>query len=124
MGVVNWIAVLLAGLVGASALSTGLSRVPARVRRSRGRDGLLASALMTFSAIMLGHNFARIGPETLAAKPWLYWMMSGGFALWFVAPALLMSLGRQGVAWAWRLVEAAVWIAAYLVMGSVFWLLA
>lgn len=124
MGAVNWIAVLLAGLAGAAALIALLARLPARVRGGAGRGALLASALMTFSAIMLGHNFARIGPETLAAKPWLYWMMSGGFALWFVAPALLLSLGRQGVAWASRLVEAAVWIAAYLVMGTVFWLVA
>ena len=124
MGAVNWIAVLLAGLAGAAALIALLARLPARVRGEAGRGALLASALMTFSAIMLGHNFARIGPETLAAKPWLYWMMSGGFALWFVAPALLLSLGRQGVAWARRLVEAAVWIAAYLVMGTVFFLLA
>jgi hypothetical protein len=120
---VNWIAVLLAGLAGAAALLAGLVRLPPGGRDQSGRTALLAAALMTFSAVMLGHNFARIGPETLGVKPWLYWMMSGGFALWFVAPALLLSLGRQGVGWRSRLAEAAVWITAYLVMGSVFWLL-
>ena len=35
--------------------------------------------------------FARVGAETLAAKPWLYFMMSGGLAIAFVIPALWIS---------------------------------
>ncbi len=58
-----------------------------------------AVALMLVSAAMLGHAFARIGPEVLALKPKLYFMQSGGLALAFVIPALLLVGQRNQTPW-------------------------
>ena len=116
MGPVNWIAVIVAGLV-ASAVLIALLR-PAGAGRIVG-----TMAFMLVGSAMLGHALARIGAEKLALKPQLYFMQSGGLALAFVIPALWISgwrrgasareLGREGLAFA----------LAYLAMGAVFWAL-
>jgi Protein of unknown function (DUF1761) len=77
--------------------------------------------VMLIGAAMLGHGFARIGTATLAAKPWLYFMQSGGVALAFVIPAVWISHARSGMARRARLVDCGFWLAAYLTMGVVFW---
>ena len=109
MGPVNWITVVLAGLVAAGVLHLA-------ERREGGlrRLGLLA-LVMLIAAAMLGHALARIGAERLAAKPWLFFMQTGGLAGAFVIPALLVN----GVKWP----RALGWLAAYLAMGAVFWML-
>ena len=133
MGAVNWLAVILAanlavalGIVwygplfgGGRPLLQGHLPDGSRPARSWG----LAVGVMLAAAVMLGHNFARIGPDTLHAKPWLYPMMGGGFALWFVAPALYRSLARRGVLARDRWIDCVFWISAYLGMGGVFWVL-
>ena len=110
MGPVNWIAVLVAGLAGALVLYL----IEARQGGTR-RLACLALVILVASA-MLGHALARIGAERLAGKPWLFFMQSGGLAAAFVVPALVVN----GV----KLPRALGWLAAYLVMGGVFWLLA
>ena len=113
----NWpmdgIAIVAAGLVGAGVW-LGLNR-----GGSWGR-WLGAVALMLISAAMLGHAFARIGPEVLALKPKLYFMQSGGLALAFVIPALVLVGARHGIAWRATLRDGAVLLSAYLAMGTVF----
>jgi hypothetical protein len=84
----------------------------------------LGGGLMLISAAMLGHNYARIGTETLAAKPWLYFMQSGGIAIAFVIPAIWMTYFRLGAPRRVRLVESGYYLVAYLAMGAVFWALA
>lgn len=117
MGPVNWIAVIVAAIV-----ATALGAVwQARTTRPTPQSIALVLAGMLLSATMIGHNFARVGPETLHAKPWLYFMMSGGLALAFVAPALYIGLARYGVSRADRARDCGYWIAAYLAMGAVFW---
>lgn len=119
MGAVNWLAVALAALAG-TGLVLGWYRWLMPAGKPLGLAGALGACAI--AAVMLGHNFARIGVETLGAKPWLYWMMAGGFALWFAAPVLFVALGRQGVPVRVRLSECAAWIAAFLVMGTAFYL--
>ena len=109
MGPVNWIAVLVAGLAGALVLHL----IEARQGGTR-RLACLALVMLVASA-MLGHALARIGADRLALRPWLYFMQSGGLAAAFVVPALFVN----GV----KLQRALGWLAAYLVMGGVFWLL-
>lgn len=125
MGPVDWMAVLVAGVLGGLVLVVlmpGTSRLGVVRRDLNWKAVVPAIAVTMIAAIMLGHNFARIGAGALGVKPWLYWMMTGGFALWFVVPALILSLGRQKVGWSARLTEAGAWLAAYLAMGTVFWL--
>ncbi len=78
---------------------------------------------MLLTSAMMGHMFARIGAETLAAKPWLYFMMSGGLALAFVIPALWISFTHIRVPTRVAMIDAGYWLAGYLTMGAVFWLL-
>jgi hypothetical protein len=129
MGAVNWIAVVLAANL---AVAVGIVWHGPLFRTGRplleGRGGPAKSYLATvivmlLGAVMLGHNFARLGPVTLGAKPWLYFMMSGGVALFFIAPALWLAAARQGVPGRQRALDAGFWIAAYLAMGLVFWAL-
>lgn len=117
MGPVNWLAVVLAALAG---LALWALRRRGAMRRE---SAALAALVMLLAATMMGHNFARVGAETLAGKPWLYWMMTGGFAIWFVAPALVLALADRGLPWRDRADEGAFWILAYLAMGTVFWIL-
>ena len=135
MGPVDWLAVLLAALAaGALALvwfGPAFGRAKARkvapgkiAARSRpevvvGVTGLL----LLVTATMLGHMFARVGAETLAARPWLYFMMSGGLALAFVIPALWISFSHIRVPTRVALIDAGYWLVAYLAMGLMFYLL-
>lgn len=72
-------------------------------------------------AAMLGHALDRIGADTLAAKPWLYFMQSGGLALAFVLPALWIGQARRGGKLARSTRDSAAFLLAYLAMGLVFW---
>ncbi len=129
MGPVNWLAVVLAANM---AVAVGIVWYGPLFRSGRplleGQGKAVRSygwvvAAMLLAATMMGHNFARLGAETLAGKPWLYWMMSGGFALWFVVPALFIGLARHGVATRDRLIDCGFWTAAFLTMGTTFWAL-
>ncbi|OYU33070.1 DUF1761 domain-containing protein [Novosphingobium sp. PASSN1] len=117
MGPVNWLAVVAAALA-ALAFGAGVQGAAARTARQL----VLAGALLLLTSAMMGHMFARVGAATLAVKPWLYFMMSGGLALAFVAPALAMGEARGGASAVKVLRGAAFWIVSYLVMGTVFWL--
>ncbi len=128
MGPVNWLAVALAALVGLALALLWLGPL------SRSRRGAMLGAqrpalpvlaplvVMALAAIMFGHAFARIGSDTLAIKPWLYFMQTGGIAIAFVMPALWMMQGRQGTEPARKLGDCLFWLLAYLSMGAVFWL--
>jgi hypothetical protein len=133
MGPINWLAVVLAANLAVAVgivwhgplfrtgqpLLAGASGDGAPPRRS----WWIVEAVMLLAALMLGHNFARIGAATLDAKPWLYFMQSGGLAIFFVIPAIWLNHLRQGVGRRKRLVDAGFWLAAYLVMGATFWAL-
>ena len=81
-----------------------------------------AYGLTLIPAAMLGHALARIGPDKLALKPWLYFMQSGGLALAFVLPALWLLGLRDGAAKAAMTRDSAAFVLAYLAMGTVFWI--
>lgn len=110
MGPVNWMAVLVAGLAGALLLHL------IEARRGGARRLACLALVMLVASAMLGHALARIGAERLALRPWLFFMQSGGLAAAFVVPALLVN--------SVKLPRALGWLAAYLVMGGAFWLLA
>lgn len=129
MGPVNWLAVVLAsllavmiGLVWFGPLFNMAQPFFGDVSKRR-RFAWTGGLLMFVSAAMLGHMYARIGSETLAAKPWLYWMQAGGIAVAFVIPAIWMTWYRLGSDRRTRLVESGYYLAAYLAMGTVFWAL-
>lgn len=130
MGPIDWLAVVLApclalalGMVWHGPLfRTGRPLLPGNSQPT-GKYGLVLAVLLIGSA-MLGHSFARIGAETLAAKPWLYFMQSGGVAIAFVIPAVWLTHLRCGTGMRERLIDAGYWLAAYLVMGLTFWALA
>lgn len=129
MGPVNWLAVILAaalavaiGMVWNGPLfRTGRQILPGN-SQPIGRYGLVAFVFLIGSA-MLGHAFARIGAATLDAKPWLYFMQSGGIALAFVIPAVWLTHLRSGTAMDRRVLDCGFWFIAYLAMGAVFWVL-
>lgn len=135
MGPVDWIAVVLAALAAgllalawfgpafghAKSRKVAAGRVMTRARPER--IAALSAALLLVTATMLGHMFARVGSEALAAKPWLYFMMSGGLALAFVIPALWISFSHIRLPTRVALIDAGYWLAAYLAMGLVFFLL-
>lgn len=117
MGPMNWVAIAVAAVVMAGLwLWRDRPRAPS--------DVPLAIGLSLLPALMLGHALARIGPEVLALKPKLYWMQSGGLAVAFVIPALVLSLRRHGTRWPLAMADAAFWLGVYLAMGTVFWALA
>jgi hypothetical protein len=130
MGPMNWIAVLLAA---ATAMLIGVLWKGPLIRSGRrsmlggpmrpGGHSVLAAVVFLLAAAMLGHGFARIGTETLAAKPWLYFMQTGGTALFFVVPAVWLTHTRNGTEPARRLLDCAFWLVAYLAMGTMFWFL-
>lgn len=117
MGPVNWL-VVVAATLAALAFGAGVQGPAAR----RPAQLALAGALLLLTAAMMGHMFARVGAATLAVKPWLYFMMSGGLALAFVAPALTIGEARAGASAGTVIRGAVFWIATYLLMGTVFWL--
>lgn len=113
MGPMNWLGVAAAALIAAGLV----------LALRRGSAPVVAVAGMLVSAGMLGHALARIGPETLAVKPWLYFMQSGGLALAFVIPALWISHSRTGAPRAETVKDSGAFLLAYLAMGGVFFLL-
>ena len=125
MGPVNWLAVILA--VGAALLVAAVWYGPVfgHVRRVVLEPVMLAltAVLLLLTSAMMGHMFARVGGATLAQKPWLYFMMSGGLALAFVIPALMISYSQQRIAARLALIDAGFWLVGYLTMGLMFLLL-
>ena len=113
MGPMNWLGVVAAALIAAGLVLT----------LRRGILPVVAVGGMLVSAGMLGHALARIGPETLTAKPWLYFMQSGGLALAFVIPALWISQSRTGTPRAETAKDSGAFMLAYRAMGGVFFLL-
>lgn len=113
MGPMNWLGVIAAALVAAGLL----------LALRRGISPVAAVGGMLVSAAMLGHALARIGPETLGAKPWLYFMQSGGLALAFVIPALWVTRSGTGKSRADTAKDSGAFLLAYLAMGGVFFLL-
>lgn len=113
MGPMNWLGVVAAALIAAGLL----------LALRRGMWPVAAVIGMLVSAGMLGHALARIGAETLAAKPWLYFMQSGGLALAFVIPALWISRSDTGKSRADTVKDSGAFLLAYLAMGGVFFLL-
>ena len=130
MGPVNWLAVILAAALAVAVALVWNGPLFRTGRQILSGDGkprgnyALVALVMLVSAAMLGHNYARIGAETLDERPWLYFMQSGGLALAFVIPAVWLTNLRRGVDRRTRLVDAGMWLAAYLAMGLVFWALA
>lgn len=130
MGPVNWLGVILAaglalaiGIVWHGPLfRTGRQLLPGNSQRSG--NFAVVEVVFLISAVMLGHMFARIGAETLAAKPWLYFMQTGGVALAFVIPAVWLTHVRVRTEPMRRVVDCLFWLVAYLAMGLVFWALA
>ena len=129
MGPMNWLAVFLAACIAVAVgivwhgplFRTGRQLLPGDSQPTG--NFALVMVVMLISTIMLGHNFARIGPETLNAKPWLYFMQSGGIALAFVIPAVWLTYARKGAGAAERLIDCGFWLVAYLAMGATFWAL-
>jgi hypothetical protein len=136
MGSVNWLAVFAAALaafaMGGLWYGPLLGRAKLEevgpgglaARRAPGRTLGITGVLLLVSATMLGHMFARLPAGDLAAKPWLYFMMSGGLAAAFVVPALLISYTHQRLSTRLALIDTGYWIVAYLAMGAAFWALA
>lgn len=122
MGPVNWSAVVIGWLVAASL------GVAFYGRRATPRPPLavhfLAAVLLFASVAMVGHMFARVGSATLSAKPWLYFMMSGGLALTFIGPALVVTAARRDTPLRAALFDGGYFCAAFLSIGAVFWLMA
>jgi hypothetical protein len=136
MGPVNWLAVLVAALVALGVWLVWNMRLYGRARLEElGPGGLNQRAapwrtlMLTFvflllSSTMIGHMFARVGPDTLAAKPWLYFMMSGGLAGAFVVPAMWINYMNLRVSLRLALIDTGFWLVAYLAIGLTFFLMA
>lgn len=125
MGPVNWLAVVLSPLLMLGLwlawqrlAGQGLAGQGPQVRRLSATAGALV--LLALPAVMIGHALARIGADKLAVKPWLYWMQTGGVAVFFVIPALWLGRVRSGWVWREALGEAGFWLVAFLAMGTVF----
>lgn len=130
MGPVDWIGVVLA-VVAAMAVAAAWYQTFARplavlagpggleVRRRPLMTMLATVGLTIPPAILLGHMFARLSDPS---KWWLYPMMSGGVALFFVIPALWTNYLHQRNPRVIAFIDAGYWLVAYLAMGAVFWL--
>ena len=133
MGRVDWLAVVLATVaafaIGGLWYGPLLGRAKLEevgpgglaARRTPARTLGITLVLLFVTAAMMGHMFARVGTETLGAKPWLYFMMAGGLAAAFVVPALWISYTHQRLSTRLGLIDAGYWMLAYLAMGTVFW---
>jgi hypothetical protein len=134
MGPMNWLAAVLAAVLAFAVGGLWYGPLFGRAkleevgpgglaaRRTPGRTLGLTAALLMVSATMMAHMFARVGEPTLTAKPWLYFMMSGGLAIAFVIPALWISYTHQRVSTRLALIDAGYWVVSYLAMGAAFWL--
>jgi len=124
MGPVNWFAVLAAAAVaaGVAYLSYGPFRRERQTPFMQVTQVLGTIALMALPAGMLGHMFARTGTETLDAKPWLYFMMSGGTAIFYIGPVLWFTYARRRLPWPMAMSDIIFSFVAFLAMGLVFWL--
>lgn len=129
MGPVNWLAVGVSAVVGLALCLIWFGPL-ARSRRmpllgkQKPRMTLgVPLVVMVLAAVMFGHSFARIGAETLAVKPWLYFMQTGGIAIAFVIPVLWLTHLEARTEPMWRVFDCLFWLVVYLVMGAVFWLL-
>ena len=126
MGPVNWLAVVLAAFIAVAIgivwygplFRTGRPLLPGNSQPTG--NYALVILIMLIGSTMLGHNFARIGSATLDAKPWLYFMQSGGIAIAFIIPSLWLMLLRMGSSLSQRLIESGYWLVAYLAMGATF----
>ena len=135
MGPVNWTAVIVAVIASIAVAAVWYGPLFGRakleevgpggmaMRTSAGRTLTVTVLLQFLIAAMMGHMFARVGTDTLAAKPWLYFMMSGGLALFFVIPALSLSYMHQRISTRLVMIDGGYWFVSYLSMGTVFWLL-
>lgn len=135
MGPVNWLAVPLAALVAAMVAFLWFGPVfgrakleavgPGRLagRRSPARTIAITGIGLLLSSAMMGHMFARLGAATLEAKPWLYFMMSGGLAIAFVIPSLAVSYTHMRASTRLAVIDGGYWLAAYLSMGATYWFL-
>ena len=133
MGPMNWLAAVLAAVLAFAVGGLWYGPLFGRAKLEEvGPGGLAArshpgrtlgitAVLLLVSATMMGHMFARVGAETLAAKPWLYFMMSGGLAIGFVIPALWISYTHQKLTTRLAMIDAGYWLVSYLAMGAVFW---
>lgn len=128
MGPVDWLGVLLAAMaamVVAAIWYRFFSRPLAvmagpgglEVRRRPFVTIIGTFVLVLVSAAMLGHMYARLSDPS---KWWLYPMMSGGVALFFVIPALWTNYLHQRNPRVIALIDAGFWLCAYLAMGTVF----
>ena len=129
MGPVNWFAVVLAAFVAAGIdflwrRTAFLTSGPPASREGQwtGKPWLVF-IVMLIAAAMLGHAFARIGSQTLDAKPWLFFMQSGGIAIAFIIPAVWLTNLRGSAALRTRLADSGLWLTSYLAIGTVFWAL-
>jgi Protein of unknown function (DUF1761) len=129
MGPINWLAVLLAAV---SAFAVGMAwygfafgkawkaelGLDGNTPHKLGMGTLMGGnlALLLVSAFMLGHMFAR-SPDL---KPFLYYMMAGGVAAFFVVPALWTNYLYQQRTLKLALIDGGYWIVAFLCMGGVF----
>ena len=135
MGPVNWLAVVAAAIVALALGAWWYGPLFGRAKLEEvgpgglaarsypGRTMAITAAMLLLSSTMIGHMFARVGSETLSAKPWLYFMMAGGLALTFVIPALVVSYTHQRLSTRHAAIDAGYWQVAYLAMGTTFWLL-
>ena len=134
MGPMNWLAAVLAAVLAFAVGGLWYGPLFGRAkleevgpgglaaRSDPGRTLAITAVLLLVSATMLGHLFARIGAETLALKPWLYFTMSGGLAIAFVIPALWISYTHQKLTTRLAMIDAGYWLVSYLAMGVAFWL--
>lgn len=132
MGPVNWLAVVVAVLAALAVSAVWYGPLFGRAklaevgpgglggRTAPGRTLAITAVLLLVTATMMGHMFARVGPDTLAVKPWLYFMMSGGLAGAFVIPSLWISYTQQRITTRLAMIDAGFWMIAYLSMGLVF----
>lgn len=130
MGPVDWFGCVLAALA-AMAVAAAWYKMFGRafvvqagpggleVRRRPFVTALVTYALIQLSAFMLGHMFARLSDPS---RWWLYPMMSGGVALFFVIPALWTNYLHQRTPRTIAFIDAGFWLCAYLAMGLIFML--
>ncbi|WP_353227743.1 DUF1761 domain-containing protein [Novosphingobium sp.] len=136
MGPVNWLAVLVAALAALAVSSVWYGPLYGRARLEElGPGGLghraapwrtlaLTFVALLISSAMIGHMFARVGLVTLAVKPWLYFMMTGGLAGAFIIPALVINYMNLRISLRLTLIDAGFWLVSYLTIGLTFYLMA